>query len=1203
MTSSGTTNISSGASLFLIDATIKDLSRKLTFDGFQFGITGGSLRMNGGTVAIQPGRTAQFSATAITNNGGTNAVDNKGEIQTTGTVSIAVPYLQSAATGTLRTLGNLVLSGGGEVGGTVGRRSVLDPPVVIVPGAELHVAIAGYRFGSNLAGAMGARGGRLVLDTGAAATTINGDVNLSELSLASGSVLRFLGVSSVASLGSLMIAGGPAAPVAQLDLGESGMIIGPVPNIQEAEVRQYLLTGYMGGTFGGNGITSSASLRIASRFSIGYSTAGALGISTFLGQPVQPNDVVLRLTRTGDANLDGKTDLADFNRLASSFGITTGRVWRQGDFNYDGAVNLADFNLLASNFAANALAFATQVQLPVGQLPHTAAQFDLNQDGRPEIVAANQDSGTVSIFVNQTIDGAGTPVFAAPQVISVGLLPVSVASDDFNQDGKKDLAVANAGSNTLSILYNMTLPGAASVSFVRGADLVTGNRPRFVVTADFNNDLIPDLASANYFADSVSIFLNSATPGAFLSKQDSPPGSVGAGPLGLATGDFDLDSRTDLAVANQDSNSITILRNLSTGNVANFITTATYTVGDRPRFVTAALIDSDARLDLVTANEFGNSVSVLLSSTTSPPFSQPQSFPAGTAPLSVSIADLNGDGKNDLAVADFGDSVPGHQIGVLLNMTAPAPSPLLFVPAQPLEVGNRPIFVQAGDLNRDGRPDLSAANFDANSVSILFNKTLPPALDKGHLLLLERGLQIQGDCFPASTFSLSRLQTANFTAPYWQLTALPDGSIGTAPGVPWGRWATSANDTSLLPSELPFASTFGNFQFLDERDFDLPQERALAAGWFNAVRSSFPNTLLYTDQGTHVNPAATPNIALYIAQSNPDMLMFNHFPFTPGGPVGGSPTTLYDEMQRFRQLGLGGVNFGPRPYGMYIQTFSDPPNGFRAPSDSEMRLNQFAAWTFGYTFVSAFTFNDPFSSTLFTNGDPASPTPAYFQIAETNRQSRNLGPALVRLRSTDVRFINGEHSGGSNPTPMGMLNWIPRASDPYITSIVAGNLGTANAGLPGDLLVGYFAALDEAFDGPGYTGESYFMLTNGLSDPATLASETRQRIILNFDFRTSGINSLQRLSRTTGLVETVPLMSLGGSTYRLVLDLDGGTGDLFKFNTGAPFIGASAGTVSSRAGEQSEALVQFAQLAPHSAVAAALDNAEQGLIAELEQLA
>jgi hypothetical protein len=178
-------------------------------------------------------------------------------------------------------------------------------------------------------------------------------------------------------------------------------------------------------------------------------------------------------------------------------------------------------------------------------------------------------------------------------------------------------------------------------------------------------------------------------------------------------------------------------------------------------------------------------------------------------------------------------------------------------------------------------------------------------------------------------------------------------------------------------------------------------------------------------------------------------------------------------------------------------------------------------------------------------------------MAEINRQSRNLGPALVRQRSTDLRFIPGEcldTSGGTsrNPIPDGLDEWND-AADPYITDVSATNLGAANDGRRGDILVGYFTPLLESFDGPDRENEIYFMFVNGLTDPA-LDADVQQRVRVTFDFGSIGITSLQRLSRQTGEVETIPLVSDGASLYHLDLVLEGGAGDLFKFNTGAPFV-------------------------------------------------
>ena len=121
-----------------------------------------------------------------------------------------------------------------------------------------------------------------------------------------------------------------------------------------AEVRQKVQAGYNGGPWNGVGITSSDAAAQPG-YAVGYGDAGELGLigSTFGGENVTGPAVLFRLTRFGDADLNGSVNLQDFNRLAANFGATNA-FWHRGDFNYDGAVNLQDFNLLAAQFGQQA---------------------------------------------------------------------------------------------------------------------------------------------------------------------------------------------------------------------------------------------------------------------------------------------------------------------------------------------------------------------------------------------------------------------------------------------------------------------------------------------------------------------------------------------------------------------------------------------------------------------------------------------------------------------------------------------------------------------------------------------------------------------------------------------------------------------------------------------------------------------------------
>jgi hypothetical protein len=122
-----------------------------------------------------------------------------------------------------------------------------------------------------------------------------------------------------------------------------------------------------------------------------------------------------------------------------------------------------------------------------------------------------------------------------------------------------------------------------------------------------------------------------------------------------------------------------------------------------------------------------------------------------------------------------------------------------------------------------------------------------------------------------------------------------------------------------------------------------------------------------------------------------------------------------------------------------------------------------------------------------------------------------------------------------------------RRNDPYLRGYTVENIGSKNDKLRGDVLIGWFKPLE----GDPPPNEIYMMVTNGLTDRNAAGPSCRQRITLNFHFKDSGIKSIQRLSRATGKVEDVPLKAIekDPGRYVMTLELDGGTGDLFKFNT------------------------------------------------------
>ncbi|MDP2902730.1 MAG: VCBS repeat-containing protein [Methylovulum sp.] len=151
-----------------------------------------------------------------------------------------------------------------------------------------------------------------------------------------------------------------------------------------------------------------------------------------------------------------------------------------------------DFTLLAgdniSTVSANAFtiaAGATSATLKLAALADKGADPD-------ETVALNLTESTGYSLVSNATTFADRVDYAA------GRTPISVSISDFNNDGKADLAVANSGSNTVSVL----LRNATNTGFDEKLDYATGEGPRSVSVGDFNGDGKSDLATANWRGDS-----------------------------------------------------------------------------------------------------------------------------------------------------------------------------------------------------------------------------------------------------------------------------------------------------------------------------------------------------------------------------------------------------------------------------------------------------------------------------------------------------------------------------------------------------------------------------------------------------------------------------------------------------------------------------------------------------------------------------
>jgi Ca2+-binding RTX toxin-like protein len=296
--------------------------------------------------------------------------------------------------------------------------------------------------------------------------------------------------------------------------------------------------------------------------------------------------------------------------------------------------------------------FAAKVDYATGWWPSSVTSADVDGDGDTDMMVANDIDDTVSVLKN---NGDGT--FAAKVDYATGCCPQSVSSADVDGDGDADMLVANY-SDTVSVLKNN-----GDGTFAAKVDYATGDYPQSVTSADVDGDGDADMLVANAFSDTVSVLKNNGD-GTFAAKVDYATGDY---PVSLTSADVDGDGDADMLVANEESYTVSVLLNIGDGTFAPKVD---YTVGSdtdaNPRSVICSDIDGDGDADMLVANAFSDTVSVLKNNGDGT-FAAKVDYATGCCPQSVTSADVDGDGDTDMMVANYNDTV-----SVLLNTTAPA---------------------------------------------------------------------------------------------------------------------------------------------------------------------------------------------------------------------------------------------------------------------------------------------------------------------------------------------------------------------------------------------------------------------------------------------------------------------------------------------------------------------------------------------------
>ncbi len=351
-----------------------------------------------------------------------------------------------------------------------------------------------------------------------------------------------------------------------------------------------------------------------------------------------------------------------------------------------------------------------------GNSPTALAVADLRHDGKLDIIVVNNVDNTISVllgkgdgtFVAPTADEqlAGT-VKAAP-VYAVGSGPVALAIGDMNGDGIPDVLVANLNADTISILR-----GNGDGTFKTQTTVPTGRGPIFVALGDMTNSGRLDILVNNNFDDTLGVILNKGAsiyaPMTTIKLGPQLPTTL---PQMMVVGDFNHDGKQDVITTTAEADGQTVLYFTGRGD-GTFNKGRSFTTGLQTTYLAVADVNGDGFQDMIAGSLANGTIRVLLGNSNGG-FQIDADYPAsGIADAfsvqAFTVANFRGSGKPDIALIN----TTGSFIQVLYNDGSGR-----FHLDNSYDTGATPTDVETADLNGDNHLDIVESNSADNTLGV-----------------------------------------------------------------------------------------------------------------------------------------------------------------------------------------------------------------------------------------------------------------------------------------------------------------------------------------------------------------------------------------------------------------------------------------------------------------------------------------------------
>ena len=379
--------------------------------------------------------------------------------------------------------------------------------------------------------------------------------------------------------------------------------------------------------------------------------------------------------------------------------------------------------------------------------PCSLSAGDLNRDNRTDLVVANENADSLSVFLSLDYVTYQYEILNVPGYLPQ---PTFVVTGDVNNDNQTDSAVVN--SNDLSVNIYLGY-GNGSFSRPMSVALELPALPLSLALGDFNNDTHLDLVVGHRGISSIDVFLGCGNGTFYLKERYSS--TVYSDVYSMAVDDLNNDGRLDIVAVIYESDYIYILQGHGDGSFTEY-TVFLMTNVSTLRWVAVADLNNDSFVDIVVANSLANNICILFGDGHGN-FTNITTLSTGddSRPVSISIADLNKDSRLDIVVANR------LSVNILIfsgSDNGTFSSPRIY----PLDCNYDLLVVQLSDVNNDTVFDILLVNYNASNSAII----ILYGLDNGHFALpsiYDTGVGTQPSSIAVADFNQDRKIDLVFT--------------------------------------------------------------------------------------------------------------------------------------------------------------------------------------------------------------------------------------------------------------------------------------------------------------------------------------------------------------------------------------------------------------------------------------------------------